>query len=438
MLLAFKIGVAEFKRRESLADLADKSIAHGAGLDAWRLDEIKSYVGFDEVDARQLLALRSVVADSLDEVVQRFYDTVQAHPEAAKVFREGVEQIERQKPVLKTWLSELFDGGSTPDYCERRAAIGRAHVTVALPQRYVLTAMEVVWQELSRIIRRANPPEIEAKLSALHKLLTIELSIMLETYMESYAAKVRSMERNLVEKRLTRAEHLAEIGQLAASLAHEIKNPLAGISGAIQVLRDDMGSDDPKRAIIGEVLAQISRLDAAVKDLLIYARPTDPRPDECALDVIVQRVLMVLNGEPALQGLDVTVRIVGPHPNLVADERQLEQLVMNLIINASHASSEGSAIRIEIQGDEDNVGFSVRDFGKGIPEQVRVHVFEPFYTTKAKGTGLGLCICRRIVESHGGSIAIESESGQGTTVTVLLPRHATMHPKVQKAQEGQT
>ena len=105
----------------------------------------------------------------------------------------------------------------------------------------------------------------------------LDLAVMLESYQESYAEQVRRSERSAVEEKLTRAEHLAEIGQLAASLAHEIKNPLAGISGAIQVFRDTMPHNNPHRPILTEILGQINRLDATVKDLLLYARPLPPK-----------------------------------------------------------------------------------------------------------------------------------------------------------------
>jgi len=232
---------------------------------------------------------------------------------------------------------------------------------------------------------------------------------------------VRATERSAVEEKLTRAEHLAEIGQLAASLAHEIKNPLAGISGAIQVMRDAMEPGNPHHPIVTEILGQIRRLDATVKDLLQYARPMPPRATRFRIGDAVTRVLTVLREEPALHGVSIEHDSAGGDTIVRADDAQIEQLLMNLLINAAHASNPGNTIRLEAERHGRFVRLRVADQGAGMTPAVRDQAFEAFFTTKAKGTGLGLSICRRIVEEHGGRIRLESEPGQGTIVTVDLP-----------------
>ena len=135
---------------------------------------------------------------------------------------------------------------------------------------------------------------------------------------------------------------------------------------------------------------------------------------------LVTRLISVLHEEPALRNLDV--RFADTEAIAYADERQLEQLLMNLILNAAHASTDGMAIHVEVVDGADGLALVVRDRGAGMPEEVRKRALEPFFTTKAKGTGLGLAICRRIAESHGGSIAVDSQPGKGTTVTVHFPK----------------
>ena len=362
------------------------------------------------------------MAPHLPEVARRFYEEVRRHPRALAVFTRGETQIAHQQKVLTAWLEDLFEGPYDEAFYARRLDIGRVHVAVNLPQHFMFSAMEVIRQELSRVIRETGRVGIDGVLESLGKLLTIDLAVMMESFKDAYAQNIRESERSAVEEKLTRAEHLAEIGQLAASLAHEIKNPLAGISGAIQIIGDTMPEADPHKPIIGEILGQIGRLDAAVKDLLVYARPTPPRQMEFDLDKIIRRVLTILHEEPALQRVRMKYTRTGNLPPGRGDEAQIEQLLMNLIINAADASPHNGSIKIYTTSDDEEVTFAVQDSGHGMTPEVRARAFEPFFTTKAKGTGLGLSICRRIIDAHNGKVSVDSNVGEGTTVIVSLPR----------------
>ena len=394
-----------------------------------RFDELKTYIGFDERDAANLRSLAEPATLVIPHVVNRFYEVILGHSEARTVLT-GEEQLQRLKTFFAEWLRRLFTGSYDHDYFESRSRIGQAHVRVGLPQRFMPLAIDVVRAELSRGLRGGDIDRLEEKLESLLKLLTLDLTIMLGSYQETYATQIRNFERKAVEGRLARTQHLAEIGQLAASLAHEIKNPLAGISGAIQVIGDSLAEDSPYRSIVGDILGQISRLDATVRDLLLYARPTPPERQDVKMSGLVTVLISILQEEPALRNLDV--RFAGTDAVAYGDERQLEQLMMNLILNAAHASTDGMAIQVEAIESADGITLEVKDRGKGMPEEVRQRALEPFFTTKAKGTGLGLAICRRIAESHGGTIAIESHPDQGTTVTVELPRE----PKGPEAEKS--
>ncbi len=385
------------------------------------LEDMKRSIGFTAEDAVNVRSLAHPAARLAPAVVERFYEELLRQPGAAAVFTGGVEQIARLRGLLSAWLREVFEGAYDQNYFQKRLRIGRTHVRVGLPQHFMVAGMEIIWTELERGLRTGPGDGAGAAIRSLHKLLMLDLAIMLESYKESHSEQVRSVERRAVKEQLTRAEHLAEIGQLAASLAHEIKNPLAGISGAIQIMRDGMRADDPHRPIVNEILGQISRLDATVKDLLFYARPNPPRATTLALGDVVTRVLSLLREEPALQ----RVRIVhepGPSDAAIhADDTQIEQLLINLILNAAHASPDGGAIHLRITQHAGHIRLAVMDRGTGMAPEVRDQAFEPFFTTKAKGTGLGLSICRRIVDAHGGNIELESELGRGTTVIVDLP-----------------
>jgi signal transduction histidine kinase len=392
---------------------------------------IVNCVGFGEEDEVNLRALQPHIAPAIPAIVDRFCDDLLADPNTRVLFTDGEEQSGRLRRILSIWMAELFQGTYGEEYFERRLQVGAAHARASVPQQHMVCGMETIRQELERRIRQIDVPQVEQKLSSLRKLLTIEMAITLEGYKESYSAGIRESERSAVEEKLTRAQHLAKIGQLAASLAHEIKNPLAGISGAIQIIRETMPPDDPHQPIISEILGQIDRLDATVKDLLLYARPTPPQRTEFPLSTIVSRVLNVLREEPELQRVHVECSDLRGNTHICADDRQIEQLIINLILNAAQASPDGKAIELAINGEPEKVTLVIKDEGRGMTPEVRRQAFEPFFTTKSKGTGLGLSICRRIAEAHGGEMQLESEVAQGTTVTVSLPRQS------ESASEGE-
>ncbi|MFQ5489783.1 MAG: protoglobin domain-containing protein [Phycisphaerae bacterium] len=385
-------------------------------------ESLKIYVGFRRGDAENVRQLAAFAEPLFPRVVDRFYEVILEHTEARAVFTEGPEQIDRQKEVLLAWLQELFSGEYDADYCVKRLRIGATHVQVGLQQHFMPLGMELIWQELVRGLHDRDIAEKAEKLSSLHKLLLLDLAIMMESYKDSYSERIRDFERQSMEAQLVRAEHLAEIGQLAASLAHEIKNPLAGISGAIQVIGASLPANNQHRPIIDDILAQIDRVDATVKDLLLYARPPSPHRQAVQLNKLIGRVLSVLRTEPDVQHVRVEFNEANGQATAYADKGQLEQLLVNLILNAAQASPEGGSIWVDVVQQDSGACLTVRDEGSGMTPEIRKRAMEPFYTTKTRGTGLGLAICRRIAESNGGSMRLNSEPGRGTTVRVHLPK----------------
>ncbi|MBP7745252.1 MAG: hypothetical protein KA383_03910 [Phycisphaerae bacterium] len=383
-------------------------------------EDMKAYIAFSDEDAKNLASLAEPIGPLLPRVVDRFYRVLQAHPGARQVLTGGTTQVEALRRSLLTWLRGLFVGTYDADYCRERAQIGRTHVRVGLPQHYMFAAMEVLWESLQAAVDTLPIAHAQAKLASLHKLLTIEIGVMLETYRESQTAQIRQVEHDAVQARLREAEQLAQIGQLAASLAHEIKNPLAGISGAIQVIRANMKPADPHWPVLGEVLRQINRLDRSVKDLLVYARPKPPQYQRCDLPRAIGRVLDLLRKEPEFERVRFEYSVPRNLPTIAADEHQIEQVLMNLLLNAAQASSTTGLVKLVVTPGRESVQIVVEDRGQGMTVDVARRAFEPFFTTKARGTGLGLPICRKIVEAHGGRISLRSTPGEGTAVTVEL------------------
>ncbi|RMF71504.1 MAG: hypothetical protein D6744_17875 [Planctomycetota bacterium] len=408
-------------RRRPLGATHGVAGRYNLGMIARIANDMAQYIGFGAADAENIRALRPYLLKHVSDIVERFYEALDAHPGARAVL-EGPEQLNRLKQTLSQWIESLLSGDYDENYWSRRARIGQVHVEVQLPQHYMFCGMEVLWGEFQRITVAEGVPEAPAKLRSLHKLLTLEVGVMLETYKDNLSQKVRSLERSAVHEQLHRAEQLAQIGQLAASLAHEIKNPLAGISGAIQIMRDATPPDDPHQPILAEILRQVTRLDGTVKDLLIYARPKPPSFEQCRINELCERVVTMLLREPKLRRISFRSQLQADLPTIQADEAQIEQVLINLLLNAADASRENGVVRLTSSNTGGNVEIRVIDEGVGMDEQTVQRAFEPFFTLKSKGTGLGLPICQKIVEAHGGEISVRSEPGLGTTVVVRLPQ----------------
>jgi signal transduction histidine kinase len=222
-----------------------------------------------------------------------------------------------------------------------------------------------------------------------------------------------------MQAELVRTHSLAALGEMAATVAHEVKNPLAAISGPLQILADDLPDGDPRKDLMKEIVGQIRRLDNTVRGLLAFSRPTTPSRQPILLSEFIDRIARTAMEHE--RGRGIRVRHEGP-PDLVvpADPALLEQVFWNLFLNSAEAMKAGGEIVVRFR-DRGGLDVTVSDNGSGIPPEILQTVFRPFVTTKSSGTGLGLSHCRKIIEAHGGTISITSTPGQGTQVQFRLP-----------------
>lgn len=227
-----------------------------------------------------------------------------------------------------------------------------------------------------------------------------------------------------IHQQLIHSDRLATVGELAAGLAHDLRNPLAGVSGALYVLSGQFPDDDSRQALLGEIQSQIARMNKTLTELLLHARP--PRPQYLPLNVneVVQQSLWFLPMAPGA-GIEIMKQLEPNLPTLQADPNLLHQALLNILVNARQAMPNGGRLTVSTavrgNGGEEAVEVGITDTGPGIPGEHLSRVFQPFFTTKADGTGLGLAIALRIVEQHGGRITVQSQPGAGTTFRIVLP-----------------
>jgi two-component system sensor kinase FixL len=225
--------------------------------------------------------------------------------------------------------------------------------------------------------------------------------------------------RVAMETRIANQTAMARLGEMAAVIAHEVKNPLAGIRGAIQVIGGRLPQDSREAQVMKEVVARIDALNTLMKDLLLFARPPQPKPLDVDLGALVKSTADLVMADPAHSG--VRIELEGNAPPVSADAELLNIVFLNLLVNAAHAMQGRGTVRVSLSSFSGMCQVAVADSGPGIPTDIREKVFNPFFTTKSRGTGLGLVTAKRLVEAHAGTIGIECPPTGGTTVTIQLP-----------------
>jgi two-component system sensor kinase FixL len=229
-------------------------------------------------------------------------------------------------------------------------------------------------------------------------------------------------ERTRIESQLREQAALARLGEMAAVLAHEVKNPLAGIRGAIQIIGGHLPQDGKDVQITREIISRIDALNVLMKDLLLFARPPQPKPLMVELAPLVAATADLMKTDPAFA--NVHVDIEGSAPAVRADPDLLKIVFVNLLTNGAQAINGQGVIRVSLGVHDSTSEVTFADSGPGIPEAVRARIFTPFFTTKSRGSGLGLPTARRLIEAHHGTISVSCPPAGGTEVSVRLPTSA--------------
>lgn len=384
-------------------------LAYAEPVSATFFESLKEYVGFTDQTSALLRRLHPVAQPHFPAIVEDFYAVAAAHPEARNAITGGDAQIARLKCTLIEWLDALLLGPHDERYYAARARIGRVHVRIELPQAFMFTAMDRIRLRLMEIARGQPMPDAGLWLAAVNQILDLELAIMLETYREDSTAKTRG------------AERLATVGHFAASIGHELRNPLAVMESSLFLLQQQLGAQIAEKPGVAKHVAriggEIARANKTIHDLLDLARNRPPRRTTTRLCALVESAEAA-----ALLPKEVRVKAAAIPAQLTidVDPDQFRQVFVNLFTNAAQAMAGRGTIHFMVETAPAITRIRIRDEGPGVAAEVRPRLFEVLFTTKAKGTGLGLPLCRRILEAHGGTIELES-GDEGATFLMTLP-----------------
>lgn len=331
---------------------------------------------------------------------------------------------------INGWLDLRFTRGPA---LAAKAALGR---TLGVSAGVALVFLLVIaWWLLGReavaplhrlvgAMRRAESGDLTVKAD---EGRTDELGVAARGFDATLAALRRSQVEleAFYRERMVRADRFAAVGEVATGLAHEIKNPLAGLSGALELLAEDVARSPDQAELVSDMRHQVARLTNTMESLLSYARPPKAHPRPTDLNATLEKVLFLVRQQARAGALDVRELFGAGLPPVLADPAQLEQVFLNICLNACQAmDGQGGTLTVRSWSADGRVGVEVEDTGPGIPEKIRPYIFKPFFTTKREGNGLGLAISARIVAEHGGHIGYRCPPGGGTVFTVALPARA--------------
>ncbi len=388
------------------------------------------------------LVLLRVLASQASAILENMYlmeEVVEARTEARKLLRQVLDDQRLKELILESIPSGLITvdlSGCITTFNSAAEVVLGYHPA------------EVLGQPIQKILdlRRVNPSvfEKEEQSSTLVTLDRHGQEVVLDVAMSPLRdnrgelvgvlitfSDITSMHRLEEEKR--RLDRLAALGEMAANVAHEVRNPLASIKTSMQILLDDLArsgndhkgsidqeSGDEAQESVSIVLKEVERLDAIVRDLLLFAKPRQLYRIPCNLVELSDRVLRMAQAQYEEVGI-VVHRVYQEVPMVQVDVAQIEQVLFNLYLNAVQAMPDGGVLTIACRIVSNWIELTVSDTGVGIPSDQLERIFQPFFTSKAHGIGLGLPITRRLVEDHHGRLLVESQLGYGTTITVRLP-----------------
>jgi signal transduction histidine kinase len=375
-----------------------------------RYQELQRYVNWQPDDAARVQSASPFVKPLFPSLIDDFYREIENHPGARRVITGGEEQIARLKQSLTRWLDELFSGIYDTAYVERRWRVGFRHVEIGLDQVYTNTALSRLRSGILRGIAQnwqGSSAELILIRESVNRLLDLDLAIIEDAYQTEF------------HRRQAVAERLATIGKVAGGIAHELRNPLNVIKTSVYFLTHARNASPEKiRDHLERIERQVGAADRVITALNDFARL--PVPELTRIDIATfLKDVLELTSLPT--NVSVEWLVPTPSPLALGDRSQLHIVFSNLIRNARDAMPEGGTLTLGAREVADMVEVTVRDTGVGVKPEDLSRIFEPLYSTKAKGIGLGLSIANEIIGRHQGVLRAKSEVGAGSSFTVCLP-----------------
>ena len=379
-----------------------------------RYQDLQSYVGWTEEDATRIRAVAPLVGPHISELIDDFYAEIRRHPSANRVITGGAEQVERLKGTLRAWLGQLLEGSYDSVYVFARWQVGLRHVEIGLDQVYTNVALSRIRNGLLEVIFNAwtgSQLELSATLKSLNRLLDLDLAIIEDAYQHEFMQRQKRIERLVV------------LGQMASGIAHELRNPLNVVRTSVFFLKNAKNASAQKKE---EHLDRIQRQVIIANDVITALSDFAKLPLPASEPVPVRALLAELvSGMELPKSISTTIVCDDQMPAIVGDRRQLAIVFGNLIRNAVDAMPEGGHLCLRSAPDGPSLCVEIQDTGVGIAANDLQRIFEPFFSTKARGIGLGLAITKAIVENHRGELKVTSKPGEGTCFSVRVEGSAS-------------
>jgi signal transduction histidine kinase len=378
-----------------------------------RFLQLKRYVDLSDDDCELIWGLYPVVEPHFGAMCEDFYAEILRHSGASSVITGGVAQVDRLKQTLYQWLTEFFRGPYDEVYAKKHWKVGSRHVQIGLNQSFTQVAMTRLRTGIMHVVFGAfqhDSEKLKAIELAISKMIDLDLAIIQLAYEEELLRKQQQ------------AERLSAIGQMGGGIAHELRNPLNVLQTSLYLLQHSKNMDAARRDVhIERMQRQIQLANQTITALSEFTRLGPLNKKRIEIVSWLDEMLRDNFGEK----ISHIRRQVEPSDlSILADSSQLGIAVRNLVANALEAMSDSGVVTIAISrnpGHSESITIDVIDQGTGIPDDIRVRLTEPLFTTKTRGLGLGLALVRSIVERHGGVLKIQSTSSEGSVFRMELP-----------------
>ncbi len=388
------------------------------GLDDDERARRLEFLGFTQEDAQKLRSIHKMAVEHADEIIDQLYEHLFKFDETRAFFMQtGV--LERIKEFQKQYFIRLTEGIADRDYFENRLRVGDTHQRIELlPQWYLGLYSRYFHLIVEQIVKNGSTDRALEVIPSLLKLIFLDIGLAMDAYIRGgFIDKLRQEQRVSEELRqeLARKERLAILGQLAGGVGHELRNPLAAMQASLYYLRMALPADDAKiQRHIGLLEYEANSANDIIGNLLDFSRIRQPELARIRVIDLVEDVLR----RSDLSGIRVEQETQGT--SILADPIQIRQVLSNLVTNAIQAMHGGGTLRVTARREGGEVQIAVQDTGGGIAPDVLRKIFQPLFTTKAKGIGLGLAVCESLVQANAGRITVASTLGEGSTFTIHL------------------